>query len=244
MEQAAGKTSNAPSIEGLIMKTKQDSRRNGFTLVELMVAMAVLAVVALILLPTIRPPRHNGSRRISCVNNLKQVGLAYRVWATDNADQYPMQVSVTNGGAMEAVASGNLALVFQIMSNELSTPKILFCPADKRRIQATAFATSPVKGVVPLLGNTNLSYFIGLDATPATPPMFLSGDDNLLAAGVAVKPGALSLWTNTPVAWSDKRHEKQGNVGLADGSVQGFSSRRLADALCNTGAATNRLLFP
>jgi prepilin-type processing-associated H-X9-DG protein len=84
--------------------------------------------------------------------------------------------------------------------------------------------------------------------------MFLAGDDNLLVGGQAgyyggvngapVKPGLLSLWTNSPVAWADSRHRKQGNVGLADGSVQGFSSSKLAEGLRNTGVVTNRLVFP
>ena len=244
MEQAAATAGNATTHERLVMKTEWATRKCGFTLVDFMVVMAVLAAAVVLLLPTIRPPRHNRSPRITCMNNLKLTSLAYRLWATDNGNRFPVDVSVTNGGAMEAVASGNFALVFQVMSNELGTPKILFCPTDKPRIQATAFANATAKGIVPFLGNSNLSYFVGLDATPASPQMFLSGDDNLLVAGAAVKPGILSLWTNTHAAWSDKRHEKQGNVGLADGSVQGFSSSKLAEALRSTGVVTNRLAVP
>jgi prepilin-type processing-associated H-X9-DG protein len=48
----------------------------------------------------------------------------------------------------------------------------------------------------------------------------------------------------SPVAWNDTRHLKQGNVGLADGSVQGFSSNKLREALANTGVETNRLAMP
>jgi len=51
--------------------------------------------------------------RIQCVNNLKQVGLAFRVWAGDNTNKYPTSLVV--------------------MSNELSTTKILVCPSDKER---------------------------------------------------------------------------------------------------------------
>jgi prepilin-type processing-associated H-X9-DG protein len=145
------------------------------------------------------------------------------------------------------------------MSNELSTPKILFCPEDKRRIQATTFAkTVPTSGInegVCFSNSSNASYFVHLDSDSSTPQMLLLGDDNLLIGGKAtidgvaikgipVKSGVLSLWTNTPVAWSDERHKKKGNIGLADGSVQEFTSSRLAEALHNTGVATNRLAFP
>jgi len=228
------------------MKMKRGQARCGFTFIDLLCALAAVFVIAYLLWP-----RHSGGSnapRITCTNNLKQIGLAYRQWAIDHSDQFPMEVSVTNGGAMEAVISGNVALVFQVMSNELNTPKILLCPADqKTRRPATSFA--------PGFGNSNVNYFLTLDANASTPQMFLSGDDNLLIGGEArgygvavkgapVKPGLLSLWTNTPVAWSEDRHKKQGNVGLADGSVLGFSSGRLAEGLRNTGVATNRLVFP
>ncbi len=235
------------------MKAKQDNRNDGFTLVELMISIVGLVVLALLLLPAHHKPV--SAKRITCTNSLRQIGLCYRQWAIDNGDRFPMAVSVTNGGALEAVASGNLTLVFQVMSNELNTPKILFCPTDQRRVPATTFANLTVKGAVPFQGNANLSYFVGLDAEFDAPQMFLSGDDNLLVGGpnrgdgvasqgTPVQPGILPLWTNTPAAWSDKRHGKSGNVGLADGSVQGFSSSKLADALRNTGAATNRLAVP
>jgi hypothetical protein len=54
---------------------------------------------------------------IACVNNLKQFGLAVRTWALDNNDSNPPNVLS--------------------MSNELSTPKVLFCPADTTRQAAT-----------------------------------------------------------------------------------------------------------
>jgi hypothetical protein len=51
--------------------------------------------------------RYKGHKRqkIRCVNDLKQVGIAFRLWEGDNNDKYPMAVSVTNGGAMELIAT-------------------------------------------------------------------------------------------------------------------------------------------
>jgi prepilin-type processing-associated H-X9-DG protein len=240
------------------MKLGQRNLPGGFTLIEFLVIVAVMAILVAMLLPGLTAKRVQVNRT-SCVNNLKQVSLAFRQWALDNNDKFPTEVSVTNGGAMESVMAGNVAAVFQVMSNELSTPKLLFCPDDKRRIQATTFyKAAPVGGAYPgvyFSNSSNASYFVNLDSDSSTPQMLLLGDDNLLVGGkatingvaikgVPVKQGVLSLWTNTPVAWSDERHKKQGNVGLADGSVQGYSSSRLAEALRSTGAATNRLVFP
>jgi hypothetical protein len=77
----------------------------------------------------------------SHVTNLKQIDLAFRIWPGDQSDKYPMQVSVANGVAMELIATENVAACFQVMSNELSTPKILTCPADISRFAAEHFAT-------------------------------------------------------------------------------------------------------
>ena|SRR5436190_8756007 len=158
---------------------------------------------------------------------------------------------------MKATTEGNVVAIFQVKSNELSTPRILFCNEYKRSIQASSFSKGvPVDGIdqtICLSNNSNVSYFVGLDAENTSTSMFLSGDDNWLSGGeaknvaskgVPVQSAMLSLWTNTSVAWSDERHKKNGNMGMADGSVQGFSSSRLAEALRNTGVATNRLVFP
>lgn len=60
------------------------------------------------------------AQRTACVNNLKQVGLAARIWANDNKDVVPPD--------------------FLTMSNELNTPKILTCPGDSARTKAATWA--------------------------------------------------------------------------------------------------------
>ena len=182
-------------------------------------------------------------QRINCISNLKQIGLAFRLWEGDHNDKYPMQISVTNGGAMELVAAGNVAACFQVMSNELSTPKILLCPEDTHRAYATNFSTG--------FSGANISYFISADAVETYPQMILDGDDNLLVDGKPVQPGILNLWTNTTIAWTKDRHHGAGNIGMADGSAMQVTSegfqRATREALNSTlvpGSATNRLLIP
>jgi type II secretory pathway pseudopilin PulG len=202
--------------------------------VEVMVIIVILALLVAIFLPLLAKAKRRASK-INCVNDLKQVGIAFRLWEGDNNNKYPMAVSVTNGGAMELIATGNVAACFQVMSNELNTPKILLCPEDTRQVLATNWST---------LNNSNIRYFVGLDAAETNPQMFLSGDDNFAIGGVPVKSGVVQLLTDIPVTWTKGRHKLYGNIGLADGSVQQLTTDGLQQALNQTGIATNRLAIP
>ncbi len=218
----------------LCLKAKRRNRQ-GFSLIEAIIISFILAVLIALWLPRVKRPRRP-SPTFQCVTNLKQVGLAFRLWALDNGDKYPMEVSVTNGGTMELLGGALVAPHFRVMSNELSTPKLLFCPMDLRRTRATSFETN--------FADANLSYFIGPDATETNTTTFLSGDDNLSSRSLPLKRGLVALGTNSPIAWTSQRHSNQGNILLADGSVQTFNSVRLRAAFVATGVATNRLLMP
>jgi prepilin-type N-terminal cleavage/methylation domain-containing protein/prepilin-type processing-associated H-X9-DG protein len=218
------------------MKTQRTTRGGrGFTLTELLVVIFVVAVVAAVLLPVLSVP-DGRMHKTNCVNNLKQIGLAFRIWEGDNGGKYPMQVSITNGGAMELALTRDVAGIFCTMSNELSTPKVLICPQDTKRIAATNFAAG--------FNDANISYFLSLDASDANPQMILAGDDNLTVNGVRVQPGILNLMANASVGWTKERHGGAGNIALADGSVQTTTASALQSALVNTGFATNRLVIP
>ena len=204
------------------------------TLFEVLVVIAVLLVLAAILLPALGKARARNSA-ISCVNNLKQVRLAFRIWSGDNGDKFPMSVSVTNGGTMELIARGTVFPHFQIMSNELSTPKLLLCPSDKRQLRATNFND---------FNDSNLSYFVGVDASETNSTMLLAGDRNLTLNKTALKPGLISLNAGDDVGWTTEMHQLAGNVLMADASVQQVSQSGLQFALKSTGTATNRLVIP
>jgi prepilin-type N-terminal cleavage/methylation domain-containing protein/prepilin-type processing-associated H-X9-DG protein len=226
------------------MKPRCSNQRNhALTLTEVLVSVAVVCVLAgagylMFHRPKVvrRIVHQNRSSEIQCVNNLKQIGLAFRIWEGDNGDKYPMQVSVRKGGAKETVLKGNVAACFQVMSNELYTPKMLICPADADRSVAKNFTAG--------FDNSKVSYFAGVDAADDKPAMFLSGDDNFAIDAVLVKSGLLLLATNAPVSWTAARHVNRGNIGLADGSVQTTDSSFLHQLLVQTGVATNRLALP
>jgi prepilin-type processing-associated H-X9-DG protein len=205
------------------------------TVIEVLVVVIVSIVfVAFMFLPLlVRPKIHGGP---NCVTNLRQINIAFQIWEGDNNNQYPMSVSVTNGGGMELIQAGNLAGCLQLVSNELSTTKILICPADHARTFATNWND---------LGSSHISYFFGMDiSNENNPNLILDGDDNLIVGGPPVKSGIGELSPNSPASWSDARHRHVGNIGMADGSVREVSSIGLQQAIQQTGLAKNRIVIP
>jgi len=104
------------------------------------------------------------AQSINCRNNLAQIGLAFRQWALDNGDQFPFNVSAQKGGTLESCDRGadgfdrNAARHFQVMSNELNTPKILVCVADSSKTPAADFQNLQAANVSYLVrSGTNLA---------------------------------------------------------------------------------------
>ena len=143
--------------------------------------------------------------------------------------------TVANGGVNELIFSGDITPIFYALSNELGATIILTCPADLKRSYATNFSAD-LKG--------KISYFVNVDASDAYPQMILAGDDNFEIGGVPVKSGLLDISSNTPIAWTAARHNRAGNIALADGSVQQLTNPGLTNCLQTTGAGTNHLAIP
>ena len=207
-------------------------RRTGFTLIEVLVLIAIIAVI-MALIP--HPSRSGKARaqRISCLSNLKHVGLANLLWVNDHGGQFVFSSTNTNN----SLAWANSPQVFrhyQAISNELTTAKVLTCPADKKHTKAASFTE---------LSNTNLSFFVGLDARPDEPQSLLSGDRNI--TGGTLSNGFLRVLTpGAAVAWTKEIHQGQGNIGLGDGSVQQVTTMRLRQQIAATSNAFIRLAVP
>jgi hypothetical protein len=206
------------------------------------------------------------AQRIKCVNNLKNVGLSFRIFATDNGDRFPTEIAVEEGGAQQfSVNPASNFAVFQCLSNELSTPKIVVCPSDSGKVEATNWQNHFVnlaKGIGPGLTPGNVyshSYSVGLDAQETFPQSFLSSDRNITnnvdrkadATTGALKSQVVDLGATIAsktkidtTGWDNNVHQSQGNACMGDGSVQQLSSARIRSQLINTGTSSNNFNFP
>jgi prepilin-type N-terminal cleavage/methylation domain-containing protein len=223
-------------------------QNKAFTLIELLVVIAIIAILAALLLPALAAAKRK-AQRINCVSNIKQVGIGFRLWEGDNGDRYPMAISTLYNGSKEKIwcaantaqptaATYGITNIFVVMSNELSTPKVLFCPSDNVRNYTTNFTALHYN-------DQNMSYFVCGDAVETYPQMILDGDRNIGTATAANIPATITntlglQWTGDPAAmwaWSGvDMHLRVGNVGMADGSAQQLTVAGLQTAL---GTATN-----
>jgi prepilin-type N-terminal cleavage/methylation domain-containing protein/prepilin-type processing-associated H-X9-DG protein len=245
-----------------------------FTLIELIAVIAIVALLSAFSLCAVTRSRPQ-VQRLDCSNNLKQVGLASRSWAINHNGNLPMTLATSQGGASEDVGvrqvlaqqrtvspggaisgSRGVSMMFLVMSNELRTPKILFCPAEYEsyyRQAATTFAGTQVGTNRNALytNDLNVSYFIGVDANETRPRLFLAGDHNFGGNGnppttaYCTAPQSyapsFAVWlgtnwvANMGPAFMANQHNLQANVLMADGSVEWFNRSQLQNALKNTG---------
>jgi hypothetical protein len=205
---------------------------------DVLMIVSVISVLLLLGLVAMRQLQRNSAKsaRISCVGNLKQVGLSFRVWANDHGDLYPTSHKLEDPTLRSEVLAGRMFRVFQLLSNELAAPKTISCPADNRWAWVEWSA----------LTNTNISYLLGVDAADDTPNSILSGDRNIALEGRLLS-GVVALGNNSQVTWTRAIHKNFGNLALADGSVSGSMQtdpEQLRRHLRDSGDATNLVVFP
>jgi len=129
----------------------QKARTKGFTLVELLVVIGIIALLISILLPSLNKARETANKA-KCASNLHQLGLAILLYQGDNQQLYPRTIMDTSGTPKPTWATGSTAATttdpfqpgaagqespndvtasfFLLLRNEQLTPAVFVCPSS------------------------------------------------------------------------------------------------------------------
>lgn len=250
------------SSKHILRLHRPDTSQDAFTRLELLVVLATLTLLATVVLPATANPRQR-SERVTCVNNLRQIGQAIHLWANDHDDRVPWWTPAAEGGtcALSGMPTPpwagmvqNVWFHFAWVSNQLASPRLLACPSDTGARIASEWSTNPQGGFLhPNYLNNSVSYLIGLHCYFDVPGSLMAADKNVknyttTGCAMGVKRAATYTAPFGNAAWGTDLHSESGNYLSCDGQVQQLASaglgRALADGQRGMPNTTVHILLP
>ncbi len=194
-------------------------RVRGFTLIELLVVIAIIAILAAILFPVFARAREK-ARQSSCQSNLKQIGLAWHMYAQDYDETH---VRVSGGNDQRPLWT-------DAMGPYIKNEQLFVCPSDRTRVMSGGY--DPVQQVPTGYGAycAHFGQAMARYGSPAETCIFVdavSYRSHIPVCGLNVAGG--TDCADGSISFVSTRHNGMANFLFMDGHVKAYNPRQLYD---------------
>lgn len=215
--------------------SKQYKSRTGFTLIELLVVIAIIAILAAMLLPALSKAKDK-AQRIRCLNNTKQLTLAWMMYPDDNNDKVAPNGGLTTIDGKLADLAGFESWIYGDASRDISntniingklfkynsSPAIYVCPSDRFTISqgGKSYPTTRSFSMSSEMGKDGQKYSGIYDPKPVKCIVFLDEDDPLNNPGNCYNDGNIGMRRYPALEFGDapaRRHSNGATISMADG---------------------------